>query len=147
MLRRLSAVVFVLGFSWQSETLTFAHHSVVVNFDQSKQVAITGTIKDVDFRNPHSQITVTVPAPGGGGTDWFVEWSDKNSLVRRAVPYELLRVGEKVTITLSPSRRLANVGYFNRAVLPDGRTLRDCGFAAFRQSVANGTTVTCEPEK
>jgi hypothetical protein len=124
-----------------------AHHSVAVNFDQSKQVDVAGTIKEVIFRNPHSQITVTVPKPEGGGTDWFIEWSDKNALVRRAVPFELLKPGMKVTITVNPSRQLPNVGYFSKALLPDGRVLRDCGFGAFRQSVANGETVSCEPQK
>ena len=124
-----------------------AHHSVAVNFDQSKQVEVTGTIKEVVFRNPHSQITVTVPKPEGGGTDWFIEWSDKNALVRRAVPFELLQPGLKVTITVNPSRQLPNVGYFSKALLPDGRVLRDCGFGAFRQSVANQETVSCEPQK
>jgi len=124
-----------------------AHHSVAVNFDQSKQVDVTGTIKEVVFRNPHSQITVSVPKPEGGTTDWFVEWSDKNALVRRAVPFELLQPGLKVTITVNPSRQLPNVGYFSKALLPDGRVLRDCGFGAFRQSVANQETVSCEPQK
>ena len=106
---------------------------------------ITGTIKEVDIRNPHSQITLDVAKPEGGVVEWFVEWSDKNALIRRAVRYDLLRVGDKVTISLSPSRRLPNVGYFRTALLPDGRSLRDCGFGAFRESVANSTKVTCEP--
>jgi hypothetical protein len=124
-----------------------AHHSVAVNFDQSKTVDVTGTIKEVVFRNPHSQITVSVPKPEGGVTDWFIEWSDKNALVRRAVPFELLQPGMKVTITVNPSRQLPNVGYFGKALLPDGRVLRDCGFGEFRKSVANQTGVSCEPQK
>ena len=128
---------------------TRAHHSVAANFDQSKSVSVSGTIKELDMRNPHSQITLDVAAPGGGATvEWFIEWSDVNSLIRRSVPYSQLRVGDRVTITVSPSRRLANVGYFREAVLPDGRTLRDCGFGAFRQSVAKGTTtIDCGAER
>jgi hypothetical protein len=71
-----------------------------------------------------------------------------NSLIRRSVPYSQLRVGDRVTITVSPSRRLPNVGYFREAVLPDGRILRDCGFGAFRQSVAKGTTtINCGADR
>ncbi len=138
-------VAALLGFGCVclSSELMLAHHSVVVNFDQTKTTAITGKIKEVDIRNPHSQITLEVANPEGGVVEWFIEWSDKNALVRRSVPYDLLHVGDEVTITLSPSRRLPNVGYFNRAVLPGGKVLRDCGFAAFRQSVANSTPITC----
>ena len=118
-----------------------AHHSVAANFDQSKSVSVTGRIKELDMRNPHSQITLEVaPAGGGAAVEWFIEWSDVNSLIRRSVPYEQLKVGDEVTISLSPSRRLPNVGYFRQAVLPGGAVLRDCGFGAFRQSVARGST-------
>jgi hypothetical protein len=48
-----------------------------------------------------------------------------------------------VTINVSPSRRLPNLGYFRTATLPDGTVLKDCGFAAFRESVAKGTKITC----
>ena len=42
---------------------------------------------------------------------------------------------------------LDNLAYFRTAVLPDTSILRDCGFAAFREAIANGETVDCEPER
>ena len=124
-----------------------AHHSVGVNFDNSKAMNLTGRIKEVDIRNPHSQITLEVTRPDGMVEEWFIEWSDKNALIRRKVPYQLLRVGDTVTVNASPSRRLDNLAYFRTAVLPDKSVLRDCGFGAFREAIANGETVTCEPER
>src|SRR5262245_24111773 len=123
--------------------LGFAHHSVAANFDGSKSVEVTGKVKEFAIRNPHSQITLEVAQPDGSTTEFFVEWSDKNALLRRTVPVDKLRVGDKVTVTVSPSRRLPNLGYFRSAVLPDGSVLKDCGFGAFRESVANGTKITC----
>jgi hypothetical protein len=76
--------------------------------------------------------------PSGETTEFFVEWSDKNSLLRRTVPVSKLHVGDIVTVNVSPSKRLANLGYFRTAKLPDGTVLRDCGFAAFREGIANG---------
>jgi len=124
-----------------------AHHSVAVNFDNSKEVTLTGRIKEVEFRNPHSRITLDVRQPNGAVKEWLIEWSDRNALVRRKVPFELLRAGDTVTITASPSRSLDDLAYFRTAVLPDKSILRDCGFAAFRQAIANGETVNCEPER
>ena len=126
-----------------------AHHSVAANFDQSKSVTVTGRITELDMRNPHSQITLAVPPPAGGSAvEWFIEWSDVNSLIRRSVPYDQLKLGDEVTITVSPSRRLPNVGYFRQAVLPGGKVLRDCGFGAFRRSVARGSTeIECEEQR
>lgn len=124
-----------------------AHHSVVVNFDNSKTLTLTGLLKDVDIRNPHSRITLEVAQPDGTSKEWLIEWSDRNALVRRKVPFQLLHVGDRVTITASPSRTLDNLAYFRTAVLPDTSLLRDCGFAAFREAIANGETVNCEPER
>lgn len=141
MQRILAAAALVTGCICLATAAAGAHHSVAVNFDQSKSVSVTGRIKELDMRNPHSQITLDVsPAGGGSAVEWFIEWSDVNSLIRRSVPYDQLKVGDEVTITVSPSRRLPNVGYFRQAVLPGGKILRDCGFAAFRRSVAKGST-------
>jgi len=104
---------------------------------------VMGKVKEVAIRNPHSQITLEVAKPEGGVTQYYVEWSDKNALMRRSVPVDKIRVGDKVTVNVNPSRRLPNLGYFRTATLPDGTVLKDCGFAAFRESVAKGTKITC----
>ena len=139
-------VAGVAAWVWLS-AVAVAHHSVGVNFDNSKAMNLTGRIKEVDIRNPHSQITLEVTQPDGTMKEWFIEWSDKNALVRRKVPYQLLRVGDTVTVNASPSRRLDNLAYFRTAVLPDKSVLRDCGFGAFREAIANGETVNCEAER
>ena len=144
-MRKLSVAGVIAWLSFSA--VAVAHHSVVVNFDNSKTVSLTGRIKEAEFRNPHSRITLEVTQPNGTTKEWLIEWSDKNALVRRKVPFELLRAGETVTITASPSRSLDNLAYFQTAVLPDKSVLRDCGFAAFRQAIANGETVNCEPER
>ena len=143
-----AATALVTGYLCLAPVAAGAHHSVAVNFDQSKSVSVTGRIKEVDIRNPHSQITLDVAPDGGGNAvEWFIEWSDANSLIRRSVAYQQLKVGDEVTITVSPSRRLPNVGYFRQAVLPGGEILRDCGFGAFRESVARGSTeISCEEQ-
>ena len=140
-MNRCFAALFVGALLCVDGARVAAHHSVAANFDQSKSVSLTGKITELDMRNPHSQITLEVaPAGGGAAVEWFIEWSDVNSLIRRSVPYDQLKVGDEVTISVSPSRRLPNVGYFRQAVLPGGKMLRDCGFGAFRQSVAKGST-------
>jgi hypothetical protein len=126
--------------------LVAAHHSVAVNFDNSKALNLTGRITELDIRNPHSQITLEVRQPDGSLKEWHIEWSDRNALVRRKIPFQLLRIGDTVTINASPSRMLDNLAYFRTAVLPDKSVLRDCGFGAFREAIANGETVQCDPE-
>ena len=143
-MRRMPLALFVPALLFLMNTgIEYGHHSVTANFDQSKTVDITGTVKKIALRNPHSEITLEVLSPDGGKTEYHVEWSDKNALLRRTVPVTKMHVGDKVTINVNPNRRLPNVGYFRTALLPDGTVLKDCGFAAFRESVANGTKITC----
>jgi hypothetical protein len=128
-----------LGICLLLRTVTgFAHHSVASNFDQGKTMDVMGKVKEISIRNPHSQITLLVSQPGGGVSEFYVEWSDKNALMRRTVPVSKMHVGDMVTINVNPSKRLPNLGYFRTATLPDGTILRDCGFAAFREGIANG---------
>jgi hypothetical protein len=140
---RVAIVVIIASSLFLSSDLLVAHHSVAANFDQSKAMDVTGKVKEFEIRNPHSQITLEVTKPDGSVSEFYVEWSDKNALMRRTVPVDKIHVGDKVTINVSPSKRLPNLGYFRTATLPDGTVLKDCGFAAFRESVANGTKITC----
>ena len=122
---------------------TLGHHSVTVNFDNSKAMNLTGRIKELDIRNPHSRITLEVKQPDGTLKEWLIEWSDRNSLIRRKVDIERIKEGDELTITAWPSRRLEHVAYFVRAVLPDGSTFRDCGFGEFREAVAQSREYSC----
>jgi len=140
MYRRFAAAAMIVSWLFFSSASSFAHHSVAANFDSSKTMDVTGKVKEFELRNPHSQITLEVAKPGGGVTEFYVEWSDKNALLRRSVPVTKIHVGDMVTVSVSPSKRLPNLGYFRTATLPDGTVLRDCGFAAFREGIANGKT-------
>ena len=140
MYRKFTAAAVIAGWVFFSCAVGLAHHSVAANFDATKPVDIVGKVKEVEIRNPHSQITLEVAKLGGGVTQFFVEWSDKNALLRRSVPVSKIHVGDMVTINVSPSKRLPNLGYFRTATLPDGTVLRDCGFAAFREGIAKGKT-------
>lgn len=123
---------------------TLAHHSVGANFDAAAIREITGTVTTFHLRNPHSQLEVNVIQEDGTVAQWLVDWGTKNDLIRRGVNVERIRVGDELTITLAPSFRLEHVGYFRSAVLPDGSTIRDCGYAAFREALANSETFECE---
>ena len=145
--RKFAAVLLTAGWIGLSSAVVLAHHSVASNFDQAKTLDVKGKVKEIDIRNPHSQITLEVTNPDGATSTFYVEWSDKNALMRRKVPVSKIHVGDKVTINVSPSKRLPNLGYFRTATLPDGTVLRDCGFAAFREGIAKGKTGCEENER
>ena len=57
-----------------------AHHSGA-GFDPTKVVEIKGTIKEFQFKNPHTWIQVLVEE-GGKTTEWSLEWGSPNQLGR-----------------------------------------------------------------
>ena len=138
MYRKFGAGAMIAGWICMTCAIGLAHHSVASNFDQAKTMDVMGKVKEIALRNPHSQITLLVTKPDGGTSEFYVEWSDKNALLRRSVPVSKMHVGDMVTINVNPSKRLPNLGYFRTATLPDGTILKDCGFAAFREGIANG---------
>ena len=134
-----------LGLGGQS---AMAHHSVSANFDTSVRVEITGTLTAFHLRNPHSHFEVDVVEEDGTISHWLVEWGTKNDLIRRGVDVDRIKEGEEVTITMVPSRRLEHVGYARSLILADGATIRDCGYAAFRDALRNSEAIECEaPER
>jgi hypothetical protein len=122
----------------------FAHHSVRSNFEMDTTIEVEGTITSVAIRNPHSQYVMEVQGEDGNSEEWLIEWSDRNALIRRKVSIDRIKVGDRIRVTLWPSKRLKQVGYFIQAVLPDGSIFRDCGFAEFRAAVVSSTEYTCE---
>lgn len=122
---------------------SFAHHSVFANFDTGASRVVTGTVKSVHIRNPHSQYVLDVASEDGTLEEWLVEWSDRNALVRRKVAIDRIKVGDVITFTLWPSRTLDRVGFFVQATLPDGSIFRDCGFGEFRDAVVSSKEFSC----
>ena len=120
-----------------------AHHSVRANFEMDSPVEVEGTVTSVSIRNPHSQYTLDVESQGGELEEWLVEWSDRNALIRRKVAIDRIKVGDRLKITVWPSKILDRVGYFVQAEFPDGTIFRDCGFAEFRAAVVNSTEFSC----
>jgi DNA/RNA endonuclease YhcR with UshA esterase domain len=75
-----------------------AHHSISAEFDTSKPITFTGTIKQVDWMNPHIYTHVEVKAPDGTVTVYKVEGGPPNSLFRNGWRKDSLKAGDVVTV-------------------------------------------------
>ena len=95
-----------------------AHHSVPVNFDQSRDVTIQGVLKEITWRNPHAHFRVDVTNADGTTVEWLVEMGASNTMKRAGFPMDRFHVGDRISITGNPGRR-------DRAVLLRETTLAD----------------------
>ena len=95
---RLVALVTGAGLLLASMTLV-AHHSVSAEFDTNKKVTFTGTVKKIDWMNPHIYTHVEVKQPDGKVIVYKVEGGAPNGLFRNGIRPEQLPPGTIVTCT------------------------------------------------
>jgi hypothetical protein len=99
-----------------------AHHSISAEFDTTKRVTFTGTVKKVDWMNPHIYTHVEVKAADGKITVYKVEGGAPNALFRRGIRPDSLKPGTVVTCTnCSRSKSAESMNVNGSLTLADGR--------------------------
>jgi hypothetical protein len=89
------AFVAALAFSCSA----FAHHSTAAEFDKDKPITFTGTVKKVQWMNPHIYTLVEAKGPDGKPVVYRIEGSAPNSLFRLGWRMDSLHVGDTVTVS------------------------------------------------
>ena len=107
-------------------TLASAHHSFAV-FDLTAQKSIDGTVKKVDWTNPHVWVWVDVPTGSGGSETYAFEGMSPNFLARRGWSRTTLQTGMKVTVQFRPLKDGKPGGMLLSAKLPSGLLLTGGG--------------------
>jgi len=118
---RMIAVFVGVGLLVASGTLV-AHHSVSAEFDTSKKITFTGSVKKIDWGNPHIYIQVEAKGPDGKLVVYRVEGGAPNPLYRSGIRPASLKLGTIVTCSnCSPSKNPASPNVNGRLTLQDGR--------------------------
>ena len=99
-----------------------AHHSYAA-FDRSRQVTLTGVVKEFQWNNPHAWIQVMVTDQRGRQTEWGLECGSPNMMARTGWKRTTLKPGDKVVAVLNPLKDGRPNGSLVRITLPDGKVL------------------------
>jgi hypothetical protein len=118
-LRLASVIVLALG---ATAAPADAHHSFA-KFDRSKEVTMTGVVREVQWSNPHTWIQVLVTDEKGRKTEWGFECGSPNMMSRTGWKRTTLKQGDRVTVVGNPLKDGRPNASLVRITLPDGRVL------------------------
>ena len=104
----------------------FAHHSFAM-FDYNKDVTLVGTVKELQWTNPHIHLFVNVPDGKGGMVEWDVEGGTPNNLRRTGWSRDVVKPGDKVSVAIHPMKNGTNGGQLVTANRGDGTVIGAAG--------------------
>jgi uncharacterized protein DUF6152 len=99
-----------------------AHHSFAP-FDRTKEVTLTGAVKEFQWTNPHAWIQIVVKDDQGRETEWGVECGSANMMARTGWKRTSLKPGDAVVATINPMRDGRLNGSLVEIKLADGTVL------------------------
>jgi len=100
------------------------HHAFGSEFDSNRPLLLKGKIVKVEWVNPHAWIHMEVTNADGTKDVWMIECGSPNSVLRRGVTKESLKVGTEIVVDGYQSRDYTLKRANGRNVTyPDGRQL------------------------
>ncbi len=106
-----------------------AHHSMSALFDFKQLFTRSGTLTQVDWRNPHIYLLVDVKSDQGLVETWLFEGPSPGFFRRRddvgKGDFENA-IGETVTVEASRARDGSLAGLIRMVILPDGKVVSLC---------------------
>jgi hypothetical protein len=115
------ATVSLAGTAW-------AHHNMSAMFDFNDRITLTGTLTQIDWRNPHIGLTLDVQADGKEAQHWTVEGPPPGFFRTRDVnrTHVEAALGKMVTAEASRARNGSQSGLLRTMTLPGGEVLSAC---------------------
>src|SRR5687768_15353759 len=116
------AAVLIAGAALTAPAPVVAHHSAAM-FDDTKVMELTGTVKELQWANPHIWLQVIVDEKGKK-TEWSLEGGSPNSLSRQGWRATSFKAGDVVMVRFNPMKDGSPGGNFVGAkFVSDGRTI------------------------
>ena len=100
-----------------------AHHAFGAEFDANRPVLLKGKVTKVEWVNPHTWIHMEVVNPDGTKAVWMVEGGTPNTLLRRGVNRDSLKIGTDIVVDCYQSKDRSNRANGRDVTFPDGKKL------------------------
>jgi uncharacterized protein DUF6152 len=100
-----------------------AHHAFSAEYDSTKAITLRGTVKKMEWINPHSWMTLEVKGADGKVETWEIETGAPNSMFRRGFNRDSLPLGTELIVHGYQAKSGKNRANGGSVTFPDGRTL------------------------
>jgi len=127
MIRRIPVFV-VFAVVLLSGNQASAHHNMTALFDFNDRVTLTGTLSKLDWRNPHTYLTIEVKNAKGAIETWQGEGPSPSWFRIRDIGKADFEnsMGKSLTLELSRARDKSLSGLIRTLTLPTGRVVSAC---------------------
>jgi hypothetical protein len=105
-----------------------AHHSFAM-FDAEKTITLNGTVKEIEWTNPHMWLYVMAPDATGKVQEYPLEMQGPGQSMKNGWKQDSVHPGDKVTVEMHPLKTGARGGQLMSVVLPSGQRLNVTGKA------------------
>ena len=99
-----------------------AHHGTAA-YDMNRLLTMKGTVTEVDWGNPHTEIYFDVKNEQGNIVHWACISHSPNKLVRSGWTKDAVQPGDQVTVIFHPAKNGEHIGLLKELVLPNGKDL------------------------
>ena len=120
MRRHAQTLLLAMFVLFQGSGPALAHHSFAAEFDAQKPVTLKGVVVKWEMINPHGWITMGVTAADGSTTQWMVETSNPNGLMRLGWTKNSLKPGDEITVEGYLAKDGSSTANAARITLADG---------------------------
>ena len=96
-----------------------AHHSPSM-FDGSKELTLTGTVREFQWSNPHSYIQLVVKPDDGQEQEWSLEMGGNAYLYNLGWRPSTVKAGDELTVRIQPLRNGEPGGLVLEVTTTDG---------------------------
>jgi hypothetical protein len=118
-----------------------AHHSVSAWFDRNQTQELEGVVTEIRWDNPHVRFFMQARNASGQEVSWEIETLSVSGISRWGITAELLKVGDRVRVSGSPSRRGLDNIFVRNVLLPSGQELVFGGDPIYSDNALRGSEV------
>jgi hypothetical protein len=94
-----AGVAVLIASTWVLSTVPVsAHHSFAAEFDIARPLKLTGSVTKIEWTNPHAWLYLDVKDDRGNVTNWAMELTSANALLRQGWTRDDIKAGDLVLV-------------------------------------------------